>query len=132
MNETKWVCERCGKEYDLEKGEGRVILVEEGPLPQDGKLTSLVPYERVCYECADELYAIMEKCNKDCLNCEVTTIWGLSIKDCLEFQLKFDLIDYQSALSLEAVNLDNIKGLRLRILNSLEDTKGLLRTLNRL
>jgi NAD(P)H-flavin reductase len=60
----------------------------------------LEPYESVCYKCADELYAIMEKCNKDCLNCEVTTIWGLSIKDCLEF------------------------------LNSLEDTKGLLRILN--
>lgn len=130
MEESKWVCERCGKEYDLEKGEGWVILVEEEPLPQDGKHTPLVPYESVCYKCADELYAIMEKCNKDCLNCEATTIWGLSIEDCLEFQLKFDLIDYQSALSLEAVNLDNIKGLRLRILNSLEDTKGLLRILN--
>jgi len=71
MEESKWVCERCGKEYDLEKGEGWVILVEEEPLPQDGKLTPLVPYESVCYKCADELYAIMEKCNKDCLNCAV-------------------------------------------------------------
>jgi len=130
MEESKWICGRCGKEYDLEEGEGWAILVEEEPLPQDGKLTPLVPYESVCYKCADELYAVMEKCNKDCLNCEVTTTWGLSIKDCLKFQLKSDHIDYQSALSVEAVNLDNINGLRLRILNSLEDTKGMLRILN--
>ena len=132
MEESKWVCERCGKEYDLEEGEGWVILVEEEPSPQDGKLTPLVPYERVCYNCADELYAIMEKCNKDCLNCEVTTIWGLSIRDCLKFQLKFDLMDYQSALSSEEVNSDNIQWLRLCALNSIEDTKGMLRRLNSL
>jgi len=130
MEESKWICERCGKEYDLEEGEGWVILVEEEPLPQDGKLTPLVPYESVCYKCADELYAIMEKCDKDCLNCEVTTIWGLSIRDCLKLQLKFDLIDYQSALSSEEVNLDNIQWLRLWALNSIEDTKGMLRILN--
>jgi len=132
MNETKWVCERCGNEYDLEKGEGWVTLVEEEPSPQDGKLTSLIPYEEVCYDCADELYAIVEKCNKDCLNCEVTTIWGLSIKDCLKFQLKFELIDYPYSPSLEETNLNDIKKLRSRILNSLEDTKGILRILNSL
>ena len=132
MNETKWVCERCGKEFDLEYGEGWVTLVEEELSPQDGKLTPLVPYERVCYECADELYAIVEKCNKDCLNCEVTTIWGLSIKDCLKFQLKFGLIEHPHSPSQMENNLSDIKRLRLRILNSLEDTKEMLRRLNSL
>jgi len=118
MNESKWVCERCGREFDLEYGESGVILVEEEPSPQDGKLTPLEPYEKVCYECADELYAIVEKCNKDCLNCGVTTIWGLSIKDCLKFQLMFDLIDYIQCPS--------------PMKDSLEDTKEVLRVLNRL
>lgn len=92
MNEARWICERCGMEFDLENEESWVTLVEEEPSSKDGKLTPLMPYEKVCYECADELYTIVEKCNKDCLNCEATTIWGLSIKDCLKFQLKFDLL----------------------------------------
>jgi hypothetical protein len=80
------------REFDLESGEGWVSLAEEIPSPEDGKLNSLKPYEVVCYECADELYAIVEKCDKDCWNCEATMTWGLSIRDCLQFQLKFDLL----------------------------------------
>ena len=90
--ETTWTCERCMKEFDLEMGEGWVSLAEEIPSPEDGKLNSLEPYEVVCYECADELYAIVEECDKDCLSCEATMTWGLSIRDCLQFQLKFDLL----------------------------------------
>jgi len=55
MNELKWICERCGREFDLEMGEGWIALAEEIPSPEDGKLTPLEPYEKVCYECADEL-----------------------------------------------------------------------------
>ena len=116
MNDSKWLCERCGREFDLEIGEGWVTLVEEEPSPQDSKLTPLEPYEIVCYECADELYAIVERCNKDCPKCGVTTMWGLSIKDCLKFQLKFDLIDISQC----------------PIKYGLEDTKSLLRILNEL
>jgi hypothetical protein len=91
MNESKWICERCEREYDLEEGEGWVTLVEEeDPL---GKITLQEPYDCVCYECADELLAIVEKCDKQCYNCEATMVWGLSIMDCLKFQLKFELIE---------------------------------------
>lgn len=90
--ETIWTCERCFRKFDLEIGEGWVSLAEEIPSPEDGKLNSLEPYETVCYECADELYAIVEKCDQDCLSCEATMTWGLSIRDCLQFQLKFDLL----------------------------------------
>jgi hypothetical protein len=93
MNERWWICERCGRVFDLEQGEGWIELVEDERSSQMGKLNSLMPYEEVCYSCADELSAIMEECNKECWNCEVTTIWGLSIMECLKLQLKFDLIE---------------------------------------
>jgi len=93
MNENKWFCERCGNEFDLERGEGWVRLVEEEQSLSDGKLIPDPPFETVCYDCADELHAIVEKCDKECYNCEATMVWGLSIKDCLKFQLKFDLIE---------------------------------------
>ena len=92
MNESRWICERCKREFDLEMGEGWIVLAEEIPSPEHGKLTPLEPYEAVCYECADELYAIVEKCDQDCVSCEVTMTWGLSIRNCLMFQLKFDLL----------------------------------------
>jgi len=28
MDESKWVCERCGREYDLEIGDGWITLAE--------------------------------------------------------------------------------------------------------
>ena len=93
MNESRWICERCGREFDLENGDGGVTLVDEEISSQDGKLTPLVPYEKVCYECADELLSLVEKCNKECWNCEVTVLWGLSVMDCLKLQLKFELLD---------------------------------------
>jgi hypothetical protein len=93
MNENKWFCERCGNEFDLEAGEGWVRLVEEEQSLADGKFVPVMPFETVCYNCADDLYAIVEKCDKRCHNCEATIVWGLSIKDCLKFQLKFDLIE---------------------------------------
>jgi hypothetical protein len=96
MDENKWFCERCGSEFDLEAGEGGVTLVDEEQSLADGKLTPLVPFERVCYNCADDLYAIVERCDKMCHTCEATIVWGLSIKDCLKFQLKFDLIELQA------------------------------------
>jgi len=92
MNENKWFCERCGNEFDLERGEGWVRVVEEEQSLSDGKLTPAVPFETVCYNCADELYVVVEKCDKNCHHCEASIVWGLSIKDCLKFQLKFDLI----------------------------------------
>ena len=92
MSETSWACERCGREFDLEKGEGWIILSGEEHSYHGGKLTPLVPYEKVCYECADELLAVVEKCDKNCLDCEATIIWGLSISDCLKFQLKFEVL----------------------------------------
>jgi hypothetical protein len=93
MNENKWFCERCGKEFDLDRGEGWVRLVEEEQLLAEGKLTSAAPFETVCYDCADDLCAIVEKCDKNCHQCDATIVWGLSIKNCLKFQLKFDLIE---------------------------------------
>jgi hypothetical protein len=93
MNKSKWVCERCGKKYDLENMEGWIILSEDTDSYWKGKLTPLVPYEKVCYECADELLSLMESCNKECSNCEVSILWGLSIMDCLKLQLKFELLD---------------------------------------
>lgn len=59
MNESKWICERCGREYDLEEGEGGITLAEDQETI--GKLTLQEPYEWVCYECADELLAIVLK-----------------------------------------------------------------------
>lgn len=93
MDESRWVCERCGKEYDLEMGAGWITLAGDQASYYNGKLTPLVPYERVCYECSDELLAIVEKCNKQCQYCDVTTVWGLSDMDCLKFQLEFGLIE---------------------------------------
>jgi hypothetical protein len=93
MNESVWVCERCGKEYNLEMGEAWVVLTEEIPLPEHGKLSPIEPYEAVCYECADDLLAIVEQCDKDCMHCDATQTWGLSINDCVRFQLKFDLLE---------------------------------------
>jgi hypothetical protein len=93
MDETKWICERCGKEYDLEMGEGWVLLAGEMPSPEDGKLGPVEPYEAVCYECADVLHALVEKCDRNCVDCEVPWTWGLSVKDCLQFQLKFGLLE---------------------------------------
>ncbi|GEM_PF-1530959 len=93
MDESKWVCERCGREYDLEIGDSWVTLAGNQASYYYGKLTPLVPYEKVCYECSDELLAIVEKCDKQCQCCDVTTAWGLSVMDCLKFQLNFDLIE---------------------------------------
>jgi hypothetical protein len=93
MDESKWVCERCGKEYDLEMGDGWITLAGDQASYYYGKLTPLVPYERVCYECSDELLAIVEKCDKQCQYCDVTTVWGPSVIDCLKFQWNFDLIE---------------------------------------
>ncbi len=92
MNESKWVCARCRKAFDLGEGEGWVTLAGDEDSYYKGKLTPLAPYEEVCYECTDELLAIIERCNGDCGNCDVTVIWGLSIMDCLRFQLKFGLL----------------------------------------
>ena len=97
MKQTKWTCERCKRTFDLEMGEGWIVLAEEIRASEHGRLTQLEPYEKVCYECADQLYAILEKCNQDCINCEATNIWGLSIRDCLQFQLKFDLLNLPQA-----------------------------------
>jgi hypothetical protein len=93
MSELRWVCENCRRDFDLERGEGWVTLTGDEDSYRKGKLTSLVPYEKVCYECADELLATVEKCDKNCLNCEATVIWGLSINECLKFQIKFGLIE---------------------------------------
>lgn len=48
MNELKWVCGKCRREFDLEKGEGWVTLTEDEDSYHKGKLTPLVPYEKVC------------------------------------------------------------------------------------
>lgn len=109
MIELKWVCERCGMEYDIEKGDGWVCLTVEQDSYYRGKLTPLVPHEKVCYECADELLAIVEKCDKQCYMCEATTIWGLSIMDCLKFQLKFDLINLPHKLKPMSGSLEEAK-----------------------
>jgi hypothetical protein len=107
MDESKWICERCGIEYDLEEGEGWVTLAED--LKTIGKLTSQEPYEQVCYECADELFAIVEKCDKQCYNCEATMVWNLSIMDCLKFQLKFELIELPQQQPHRKDSLETIK-----------------------
>lgn len=93
MDETKWTCARCKKESDLEDGEGWITLVDDEHSYQNGKLTPLAPYETICYECGDEMLCIVEGCDKRCWECEVVAIWGLSIMDCLKFQLKFELIN---------------------------------------
>ena len=93
MDESKWVCERCGRQYDLEMGEGWVLLAPEIPSPDDGILSPSEPYEAVCYECADELQAMVEKCDKNCVECEVPRTWGLSVKNCLQFQMEFGLLE---------------------------------------
>jgi len=54
-------------------GQGWVVL-DEVHLSQKGGLTPSVPYDTICIECADEPLAIIEKCNKDCGNCDVTDI----------------------------------------------------------
>jgi hypothetical protein len=79
--------------FDVEKGEGGITLSEDMDSYYKGRLTPSMPYERVCYECADELLSIVEKCNKQCQSCEATLVWGLSIMDCLKFQLRFEVID---------------------------------------
>lgn len=117
MIESKWVCERCGREYNLENMEGWITLTEDKDSYWKGKLTPLVPHEQVCYECADELLSLVETCNKDCENCEVTIIWGLSIMDCLKFQLKFDLLTLQQS--------------ELPPKDSIEETKEILKVFNR-
>ena len=119
MNESRWTCERCTREFDLEMGESWIALAEEIPSPEHGKLTPLEPYETVCYECADELYAIVEKCNQDCISCEATMTWGLSIRECLKFQLKFDLF-----------NLSLPEG-KLPVFGSLYEAKEVLRVFKR-
>jgi len=93
IKELKWVCERCRKVFDLGKGQGWVTLTEDEDSYYKGKLTSLVLYEKVCYECADELLAVVEKYDKNYLNCDAAVLWGLSISDCLKFQLKFEVIE---------------------------------------
>jgi len=93
MKESRWVCERCEREFDLEENEGWINLTEDEDSYHNGKLTPLVPYEKVCYDCADELLAVVEKCDKNCLDCEAAIIWGLSISDCLKFQLKFEVLE---------------------------------------
>ncbi|OHB65881.1 MAG: hypothetical protein A2Y76_04725 [Planctomycetes bacterium RBG_13_60_9] len=93
MDEPTWKCERCGREFDLEMGEGRVLLAEETPSPDDGKLNPLEPYEAVCYDCADVLHGLVEKCDRNCVGCEVPRTWGLSVRDCLQFQMKFGLLE---------------------------------------
>ena len=97
MNESVWTCERCGKKYDLEMGEGWVLLAEEIPSSEDDRVRSREPYEAVCYECADELQAIVEKCTHNCASCEAARIWGLSFRECLRFRFKFDLLDQISS-----------------------------------
>jgi len=109
MIEPKWKCERCSREYDLEEGEGWVTLVEEDYINEESKLTPLVPFDAVCYECADELLAITAKCNKFCLTCDAVTLWGLSIKDCLKFQVKFDQITLPSPTPPSKGNLEKTK-----------------------
>ncbi len=118
MNESKWICEKCEREFDLEKGEGWVTLAGDQDSYHRGKLTPLVPYEKVCYDCTDELLAIVEKCDKQCQNCEVATIWGLSIMDCLKYQLKYDLIDLPQG--------------QVPMKSSLEEAKEILRIFDRL
>jgi hypothetical protein len=95
MDESKWTCDRCGEEYDLEKGEGWVLLVEETPSPDDDKLSSIEPYDAVCYDCADVLHRLTEECNRNCVACEVPRTWGLTVRDCLEFQMKFGLLELE-------------------------------------
>jgi hypothetical protein len=92
MDDCKWICERCGKEYNLEMGEGWVLLAPEIRSPDDGELSSREPYEAVCYECADVLHSLVEKCDRNCVECEVPRTWGLSAKECLQFQMKFGLL----------------------------------------
>lgn len=94
MMENKWVCERCGKEYDLEEGEGWIRLVEDEEVHWMGRNpSSPEPYETICCNCADELLEIMERCDKDCLHCRVTLEWGLSVMECLRLRTMFELID---------------------------------------
>jgi hypothetical protein len=64
--ESKWICEKCVKEFDLENREGWVRLAGDHDSYRKGKPSPLVPYENVCFECADGLLAIVEKCDKPC------------------------------------------------------------------
>jgi hypothetical protein len=114
MNESIWTCERCSKALDLEKGEGSVRLTEDADSYSNGKITPLVPYENICYDCADELFALVEKCDKQCQYCEVTGIWGLSIMDCLKFQAKFNLLELpHEKISFASSTLPLIGNLRI-------------------
>ncbi|MHC1635525.1 MAG: hypothetical protein ACXQTS_02730 [Candidatus Methanospirareceae archaeon] len=93
MEETLWICERCGEIYDLEEEEW-VELVEDEKMHQICRVpASPEPYRRVCYDCVDELLEVIERCNKDCLHCEVTLEWGLSVMECLKLQKEFEFED---------------------------------------
>lgn len=92
MDESKWTCERCGKEHDLEMGEGWVLLSPEIRSPDDGIVGPFEPYEAVCYDCADVLYSLVETCDRGCEECAVPRTWGLSVKECLQFQMRFGLL----------------------------------------
>lgn len=93
MDESEWICERCGKRYDLELGEGWVLLSPETRSPDDGIVGPLEPYEAVCYDCADVLYGLVEICDRGCEHCAVPRTWGLSVKECLQFQMRFGLLE---------------------------------------
>ncbi len=93
MNDSIWFCERCGNTFNSEEGEGGVTLTDDINSHYMGKLAPNVPPHRVCYECADDLFDVVKECAKNCLKCEASTKWGLSIGDCLKFQLKFEVID---------------------------------------
>ena len=95
MSESMWTCERCGRKFDLEMGEGWVSLAEEIPSPGDGKVNAQEPYEVVCHDCADILQALVEKCDRNCIACAVPKTWGLSVRDCLQFQMRFGLLQLQ-------------------------------------
>lgn len=104
MDESKWICERCGQQYDLEMGEGWVLLAPEMPSPNDGEIGSRAPYEAVCCDCADQLQGLAQKCDRNCVDCEVPRTWGLSVKECLQFQMKFGLLELRVPQSHGKVN----------------------------
>jgi hypothetical protein len=92
MDESKWTCERCGQKYDLEMGEGWVLLSPEIRSPDEGIVNPVEPYEAVCHDCADVLYNLVENCDRGCEECAVPRTWRLSVKECLQFQMKFGLL----------------------------------------
>jgi hypothetical protein len=111
MDENKWACERCGATFDLDEGEGWVALTDEEGFARQGKLTPLVCYDKVCYSCADELLGLVQACNRDCLNCDATLVWGLSIMDCLRFQVKFGVISLPPGRQPEPGSIEECKAL---------------------